>query len=166
MTTLDLASAAAMTLSFAALTLLAATEVWPRLRQMPLSRALIPLVWVHAGRHVALQLYSAQSAGFGVSDAIRNQIVYGDLLGMLLALASISALHWRWRYARPVLWAFVLATVIDLANALRGGVTEALLGKATDVSWLILNFYVPALWITVILVAWMLLSRRPLWESP
>ena len=166
MTSLDVASMIAMSLSFVALGLLAWTEVWPRVRGSSAARALVPLLWVHAGRHVALQLYSAQAHGFDVSDSVRNQIAYGDLAGMLLALLCLAGLHWRWPAVRTLLWVFVVVTVADLANALRGGLVEDLLGKATDVSWLILNFYVPALWITVGLVAVILVTRSELWADP
>ena len=156
MMALEAASMSAMSLSFVALGLLTVTEVKPRLERLPVERALVPLLWVHAARHIALQLFSAQSNGFEVSDNVRDQIVYGDLAGMLLAILAITALWQRWRTARLIVWTFVVATILDLANALRGGIVEGLLGKATDVSWLILNFYVPALWVTVGLVVWLL----------
>ena len=162
----ELASYSAMTLSFVALSLLTGIHLVPWLRVRPWRQALLPLLWVHAGRHVALQLFSSQSAGLEVSDAVRDQIVYGDLLGMLLALATIAALHWRWPHARSIAWLFVLVTFVDLSNALRGGITEQLLAKATDVSWLILNFYVPALWITLALIAWILTRAYDGSEAP
>ena len=157
MTGLDLAALAAMTLSFAALGLFAYTEAWPRLSALPVERALVPLLWIHSGRHIALQLFSSQDHGFGVSDSVRDQIVYGDLLGMVLALVCLGALHWGWRLTRVLLWMFVVVTIVDLANAMRGGIAEGLLGKATDISWMILNFYVPVLWMSLGLIVALLL---------
>ncbi len=55
-------------------------------RAPDLSAAIVPLVWVHAFRHIALQLFSHQAAGFPISDAARDQIAYGNLAGMILAL--------------------------------------------------------------------------------
>jgi hypothetical protein len=40
------------------------------------------------------------------------------------------------------------------------GIREHLFDKATDLSWLILTFYVPALWVSVALVVWRLWTRR------
>jgi hypothetical protein len=40
------------------------------------------------------------------------------------------------------------------------GIREDLFDKAADVSWLILTFYVPALWVSVVLVAWRLWMGR------
>ncbi len=155
-----LAATLAMFLSFVALVVFALTEVLPFLRRLPVRRSLALLVWVHAARHVALQLFSSQSNGFAVSDSVRDQIVYGDLAGMVLSLVCLIALHRRWSVAPGALWLFVGATVVDLANALRGGLAESLLAAATDVSWVILTFYVPLLWATVILAA-ITLYRAP-----
>jgi hypothetical protein len=62
--------------------------------------------------------------------------------------------------AIPLAWVFVAATVIDLGNAAVMGIREDLFDKAADVSWLILTFYVPALWVSVVLVAWRLWTRQ------
>jgi hypothetical protein len=49
---------------------------------------------------------------------------------------------------------------VDLGNAAVMGIRDDLFDRATDVSWLILTFYVPALWVSVALVAWQLWTRR------
>ena len=77
-----------------------------------------------------------------------------------VALATLYALRFRWRSAIPLAWVFVVATVLDLSNAAVMGIREDLFDKATDVSWLILTFYVPALWVSVVLVAWRLWTRE------
>jgi carbon starvation protein CstA len=79
---------------------------------------------------------------------------------MTLALATLYALRYRWRLAIPLAWVFVVATVLDLSNVAVMGIREDLFDKATDVSWLILTFYVPALWVSVVLVAWRLWMRE------
>jgi hypothetical protein len=80
---------------------------------------------------------------------------------MGLALATLYALRYQWRIAIPLAWVFVAATVLDLGNAAVMGIREGrLFDEATDVSWLILTFYVPALWISVVLVAWALWTPR------
>jgi hypothetical protein len=62
--------------------------------------------------------------------------------------------------AIPLAWVFVAATVIDLTNAAVMGIRQDPFDKAADVSWLILTFYVPALWVSVVLVAWRLWTRE------
>jgi hypothetical protein len=160
MTELTAAALAAMTLSFVVFATAAAWYGVPRMRAVALGAAITPLLWIHAFRYVALQLFSAQEFGFAIPDQTRDQIVYGDLIGMALALATLYALHDRSRVAIPLAWVFVVATVLDLGNAAVMGIREDLFDKAADVSWLILTFYVPALWVSVALVAWRLWMGR------
>jgi hypothetical protein len=165
MTELTAAALVAMVLSFVVFGTAAAWYAVPWMRAVALSAAITPLLWLHAFRHVALQLFSAQAFGFAIPDLTRDEIVYGDLIGMLLALATLYALHSRWRLAIPLAWVFVVATVLDLGNAAVMGIREHLFDKATDVSWLILTFYVPALWVSVALVAWRLWTRVTIAED-
>jgi hypothetical protein len=158
---LTVAALWSMVLSFVVFGTLAGWYLVPRARRAPdLSAAIVPLVWVHALRHIALQLFSHQAAGFPISDAARNEIVYGDLAGMILALATLYALRYRWRGAVALAWVLVAATVVDLGNAAVRGLREQLFAEAEGWSWFILTFYVPALWVTVVLVAWQLWVRR------
>ena len=160
MTELTAAALVAMALSFVVFATAAAWYAVPRMRAVALAAAITPLLWIHTFRYVALQLISAQEFGFGIPNSTRDQIVYGDLVGMVLALATLYALRFRWRSAIPLAWVFVVATVLDLSNAALMGIREDLFDKATDVSWLILTFYVPALWVSVVLVAWRLWTRE------
>jgi hypothetical protein len=160
MTDLTAAALVAMVLSFVVYATAAAWYAAPRMRAVALGAAITPLLWIHAFRHVALQLFSAQAYGLAIPNLTRDQIVYGDLIGMGLALATLYALHYRWRVAIPLAWVFVAATVIDLGNAAVMGIREDLFDKAADLSWLILTFYVPALWVSVALVAWRLWPRE------
>jgi hypothetical protein len=157
---LTAAALLAMALSFVVFTTAAAWYVVPWMRTVALGAAIAPLLWIHAFRYVALQLFSAQEFGFAIPNLTRDEIVYGDLIGMGLALATLYALRYRWRLAIPLAWVFVVATVLDLSNAAVMGLREDLFDKAADVSWLILTFYVPALWVSVVLVAWRLWMAR------
>jgi hypothetical protein len=115
---------------------------------------------VHAFRHVALQVYSAQKAGLAVPDSFRDQIALGDVAGMVLAVLSLFALRKPARVAIPLIWLFVVVTAADLVNAMIGGMREGMLGVAHGVTWLILVFYVPALWTTLALIIWQLVTTR------
>lgn len=149
----------AMMLTFVALIAAAIWYVAPWLSQRTRVDALVPLLWVHAFRHVALQILSAQRAGFAVSNALRDEILYGDVLGMILALLSIFALRKRTGFAIPLTWLFVVATALDLVNASIGGTREGALGSAVAVTWLILTFYVPLLYTSLGLIVWQLVRR-------
>jgi hypothetical protein len=154
------AAIAANTLSFVVFFLIALWYAAPWLRARGRAKALTALLWVNAFRYVALELFSAQRAGLSIPDGLRDQIAYGDLAGAVLALLCILAFRLRSRAAVPLTWLFAAATLVDLANALIGGVRYALMGEVHDVPWLVLCFYVPTLWITLGLIFWQLVSRR------
>ncbi|HEV8661183.1 MAG TPA: hypothetical protein VGS96_21475 [Thermoanaerobaculia bacterium] len=115
----------------------------PWMRKKSRAEALAPLLWVHVFRHVALQIFAAQRAGLPVSDSLRNEIAYGDVIGMVLALVALFALRARSAVAVPIVWLFVVLTVADLLNAAVGGMRQALFGSAQGVTWLILASMFP-----------------------
>ena len=154
------AAALASVLSFVMFAIMAIVYVAPWLAARQRAEALTPLLWVHAFRHVALQIYSAQQFGFAVSDGARDQIATGDVTCMVLAVISIVALHYRVRMAPVVVWALVAATIVDLVNATIAGVREQLFATASGLTWLILTFYVPLLWVSIGLIVWQLYARR------
>ena len=159
---MSLTSAAglATVLSFVVFAMIAAWHVAPWLRSQPRVDALTALVWINAFRHVALQIFAAQRFGFAVSDSARDQIVAGDLIGMAVAVVAIAALRFRARVAPFLVWILVAETALDLVHTTILGVQEHLYATASAVTFLIVAFYVPLLWISVVLMAWQLYSRR------
>jgi len=151
----------AMTLSIALMVAAAAWYVAPWLKVADWATGLTVLLWVHAFRYVALQIFSAQMFGFVVSDAGRNQIAWGDVIAALLAISAIVTLRHRNRLAVPILWLFVAAAALDLANSTILGIREQLFQSASGVTWLILTFYVPALWVSLALLVWRLWLGQP-----
>ena len=150
----------AMTLSFAAMVAAAAWYLVPWLKVTDRATGLTALLWVHAFRYVALQIFSAQQFGFAVSDTGRDQIAIGDVIAALLAFGAIAALRYWVRLQVPILWMFVLVAAADLLHSTFVGMREQLFASASGVTWLILTFYVPLLWISLALVVWRL------WRHP
>jgi hypothetical protein len=139
---------------------LARWYVMPWLMLQQRATALIALLWPHAFRYVALQVYSAAGAGFPISPAAANRIVYGDVGGMLLALIAITALRHQARTAIALVWLVVISTAADTILNVSHGVREHLFGAATGVTWMIVAFYVLLLMVTAGLMVWQLYSRR------
>jgi len=145
-----------------AFVLAAAFGVWyvvPWMRQRPAAVAITACLWVHVGRIVALQIYSARRFGFEIPLATAQQIQWGDVLGAGLALLGIWLLRRRSAAAIPVVWLFVIETVVDLAYGAILGIRHHATDTAHDLTWVILNFYVPVLWVSTVLVAWQLVTR-------
>ena len=59
----------------------------------------------------------------------------------------------------------VTETAYDTVTNIQGGVREHLMGAASGPTWFILAFYVPAVVLRAVLLAWQLVSRfgEPLW---
>ena len=147
-------------LSFVVFLLFATWYVVPWLRSRSRADALVPLLWVNAFRYIALQIFSAQHFGFAVSDGARDQIAAGDVIGAILAVAAIVALRYRLQASIGLTWVLAAETAFDLITATIAGVSEHLFETAAAVTWLILTFYVPILWVTLGLILWQLYSRR------
>jgi hypothetical protein len=165
--TLPLAAGLATLLSIAVSVLIAVWYVGPWLNRLPRAVALTLLLWVHIFRYAALQIFSASQFGFGASLAAQQQIAYGDVAGALLALFAIAALRYRWPLALFLVWVFAIESSLDLVNASVVGAREQLLATANGVTWLIINFYAPLLWVSLGLLIWQLFARRldPLFDS-
>lgn len=152
-------------ISFLVFTVLAVWYIGPWMVRQPLAVALGVPLWVHVFRYVALQIFSAQHFGFGISDTLVNEIAWGDVAGALLALVALWLLRRGSRAAVLMVWVFVVATSLDLLNATVGGIRERALESAFGVTWLILNLYAPLLWVTLALVVWRLVTRTQTAES-
>jgi hypothetical protein len=130
------------------------------MRQRAAAVAITACLWVHVGRIVALQIFSARKFGFEIPVAAAHQIAWGDVLGACLALLGVWLLRRRNAAAVALLWLFVIETTLDLIYGSVLGVRYHATATAHDLTWLILNFYVPVLWGTLILVVWQLSTRR------
>jgi hypothetical protein len=155
------AHALAQLCSVAVFVSLGVLYVAPWCRRRDRADALIVLVWVHVFRYVALQLFSAQQAGFPISDAGRDQIVHGDLLAAALAALAIVSLRHRARLSSALVWLLVAETAIDVVRNVRTvGMREHLIGFENGVEWVITTFYVPLVIVSVGFIVWQLQTRR------
>lgn len=125
--------------------LIAVWYVAPRLAPLPLGRALAPLLFLHAFRHLGMVFLVPTVVGPSLQPEFAVPAAYGDLLAALLALAAIVALRSGAAAAIPLAWLFNVVGTLDLLYALsRGARLEVLLGAA----YYIPTFVVPALLVT------------------
>jgi hypothetical protein len=155
-----LASLIATALAFILAGVFATWYVVPWMRQRPTAVTIAACLWVHAMRIVALQIYSARQFGFDVPLAAAHQIAWGDVLGAFLAVLGIWLLRRRSAAAVAVLWLFLIETAADLVNGTIIGIRHHATATAHDLTWVILNFYVPVLWVSLVLAGWQLATRR------
>jgi hypothetical protein len=157
---LTVAGLIATAISYVLFVTMAIQLVGPWMNRQALAVALSVPLWVHAFRHIALQIFSAQQFGFAISDAAASEIAWGDVAGASLALLCLWLVNGGNSAARIVVWLFVVESVVDLLNATQLGIREQALESAHAVTWLILTFYVPALWTSLVLLVWQLVTRR------
>jgi hypothetical protein len=154
------ASLIATLLAFVFVAVFAVWYAVPWMRQRPAAVAIAACLWAHLGRIVALQIFSARRFGFEIPLAAAHQIAWGDVLGACLALLGLWLLRRRSTAAIAVLWLFVIETALDLIYGSVLGIRYHATATAHDLTWVILNFYVPVLWGSLVLVAWQLATRR------
>ena len=154
------AQAGAQLVSLAVYVMVAVWYVAPWLARRKRTEALIALLWLHVFRYVALQIFSAQQEGFPISMGGAMEIVIGDVAGAIIALTAIALLRLRANAGIALAWLLVIETATDTVLNIRGGIEEHLMGAAGGVVWMILVFYVPAIVVSVGLLAWQLVTRR------
>ena len=143
-------------MSFVGYILIARFYVAPRLSALPLRVALIPLLLLHASRHLGMVFLVPTVVGPALPPAFAVPAAYGDLLAALLALLAIAALRMEWSSAIALVWIFNLVGTLDLINAFYQGMrNNVLLGAA----YYIPTFAVPALFVTHAMIFAMLTRR-------
>ena len=154
------AQAGAQLISLAVYITVAVWYVAPWLARRERAEALIALLWLHVFRYVALQIFSAQQEGFPISMDGAMEVVIGDVGGAIIAFVAVVLLRLRASAGVALAWLLVIETATDTVLNIHGGIEEHLMGAAGGVVWMILVFYVPAIVVSVGLLAWQLVVRR------
>lgn len=158
------AQVGAMLTSIFVCVLLAKWYFVPWSRRVTRRDALLGLLWLHVPRYVTLILFSAQHEGYPISNRAALEAIVGDVFGASIALAAIVSLHVlkpRFRQVGVWLsWFLVVETTVDILVGIARKAHEPLWGKASGVTWLILDFFIPALMVSVPVLVWQLLTRR------
>ena len=147
-------------LSFVVFGLLAWWYVWPWLRSIERSSALIALTFVHALRPIGATVLVASVAGTALPRDFAEAVAYGDLVTSLIAVVTLLALRTRLPFAIVLVWLTNLVGLADLANALVGGLRYDVARLGMGSFWYVVTILVPVLWIAHVLAV-LLLLRRP-----
>jgi hypothetical protein len=140
--------------------LLAVWFVAPWLKRLSRADALIVIATTHVFRYVTLLTYSAQRDGYPISDVAAFEAVAGDVGGAVIALAAVAALRYRWSVGIGLSWVLAAATLLDFVVGIRRKALEPLWGLAGGTTWVLLNFYVTLLMVSLPLLVWQLYARR------
>jgi hypothetical protein len=127
----------------------------PRLAELSPRAVLVPILLLHAMRHLGLMFLSPGGASPGIPMVFAYPAAIGDLIAALLALACIMALTSRSPAATVLLWVFSVEGFVDLLVAITLATVydaERFMGPA----YWIPAFWVPALLVTHVIVVTML----------
>jgi len=149
------------TLSLIACALLARWHVAPRLSSLAREDALVPLLWVHVFRYAPLTLYAPGQVDPRIPTDVAATVALGDFAVALVALVALFALRLRIVGSVVLVWLFSIVGIGDLAFATLKAVRAEIYTFAMGWNWYILNFYVPMLIVSHVMIIG-LLTRAPL----
>jgi hypothetical protein len=118
----------------------------PRLDELEPRTVLLPILLLHAFRHLGLMFLAPGAVYAGIPPQFAYPAAFGDLLAAVLALIAIPAVATRSRSARPLVWLFNIEGTLDLMAAI-------VLATAYDASPLMgPAYWIPAFWVPALLV--------------
>ena len=118
----------------------------PRLQELTPKTVLLPILVLHAFRHLGLMFLAPGAIYQGMPPEFAYPAAFGDLLAALLALAAIPFVAGQWRGARLMVWIFSIEGTVDLLIA----ITLATLYDAAR--FMGSAYWIPAFWVPALLV--------------
>ena len=147
------------TFSLIAFALIAHWHVAPRLSKASAEDYLLPLAWVHVFRYTPLTLLVPGQVAASLPAATAATVAYGDLASALAALIAVIFLKQRWKGARAVAWLFNLIGIADIVVSTGAAIGAKMYDIPIGFNWYIVNFYVPALVVTHVMMVTRLLRK-------
>jgi hypothetical protein len=118
----------------------------PRLDELEPRTVLLPILLLHAFRHLGLMFLAPGAVYAGIPTQFTYPAALGDFLAALLALIAIPAVATRARIAPLLVWVFNIEGTVDLIVAI-------VLATAYDASPLMgPAYWIPAFWVPALLV--------------
>lgn len=118
----------------------------PVLPRLEPRAVLLPILLLHAGRHLGLMFLAPGGVYAGMPPEFAYPAAMGDLLAALLALAAIPAVAAGSRLAWPLVWIFNVEGTVDLLAA----ITLATIYNAAP--YMGAAYWIPAFWVPALLV--------------
>jgi hypothetical protein len=134
----------------------------PRLPHLEPASVVLPILLLHAFRHLGLMLLAPGAVYPGIPQEFAYPAALGDLLAAVLALVAIPAVVGGSWLARPLVGLFNVEGTLDLIDAIALATIHDAAPHMGPAYW-IPAFWVPALLVTHYIV-FVLLGRR--WTGP
>jgi hypothetical protein len=120
--------------------------VMPKLPELGPRAVLLPILLLHAFRHLGLMFLAPGAIYAGMPAPFAYPAALGDLVAALLALAAIPPVARGARSARPLLWSFNVWGTLDLLTAIA---LATVYGAAPSMG---AAYWIPAFWVPALLV--------------
>jgi hypothetical protein len=137
---------ASIAFSLIAWGIVTARYIWPRLRLLPRSEALQPLLILHSFRFIGLAFLVPGVVSPDLPSVFAHSAAYGDIVAAMLALLSLVSL--RRGFGVVIAWIFNLWGSADLMNAFYQAGSAGLLSGQLGATYFIPTLVVPLLLIT------------------
>ena len=148
------------TLSLIVYSCIAVWYVFPALKEKEWNKAVVPLLLVHVFRYGPLTLLMPGQVSSEAPLDVAQTIAYGDLLSGVLALIAAIIVWNKISGAKLVVWLFTIIGFGDVVIASVKGIGAGLLNLDMGFNLYILNFYVPMLIITHILIVLIMIKQK------
>ncbi|HEV8593882.1 MAG TPA: hypothetical protein VGQ55_17395 [Pyrinomonadaceae bacterium] len=147
--------------SFIASGLVAWIYVWPRLRELSRDVALSILIIPHTFRFIGLSFLVVGVVSPKLPSAFATPAAFGDLVAMILAIASVIVLYNRISWATYLIWIFNIWGALDFLVAFYEGITGLPDGPGSfGAAFYIPTVVVPALFVTHLMIFRLLLRPK------
>jgi hypothetical protein len=118
----------------------------PRLHELRPRTVLLPILLLHAFRHLGLMFLAPGGSYAGIPPQFAYPAAFGDLLAAVLAVTTIPAVAVNARFARLMVWVFNIEGSIDLIIAI------ALATIYDAAPYMGPAYWIPAFWVPALLV--------------
>jgi len=125
----------------------------PKLRQLEASTVVLPILLLHATRHLGLMFLAPGAVYYGMPQEFAAPAAYGDMLAAALALIAIAAVTGKSRLGRPLVALFNIEGTLDLILA----ITLATIYDAAP--FMGPAYWIPAFWVPALLVTHYIVFR-------
>lgn len=120
--------------------------VLPKLAECEPRTVLLPILLLHATRHLGLMFLAPGAVYPGIPAQFTYPAAFGDLAAAVLALIAIPAVAARARGAKLLVWLFNIEGTLDLIAAI-------VLATAYDATpYMGPAYWIPAFWVPALLV--------------
>jgi hypothetical protein len=120
--------------------------LWPQLPKLDPRAVLLPILLLHAFRHLGLMFLAPGATYSGIPLQFAYPAALGDLIAAVLALVAIPAVIKGASSARLLVWIFSVWGTADLANAI---VLATIYGAHVSMG---AAYWIPAFWVPALLV--------------